>query len=286
LDTYVRKMTHLSYSAEQVRLYDHDRFLTAIFAPSAVREHLFALYAFNIEAAKVAEVTTEPLIGRMRLQWWRDTFDRLYAGETVAHAVAAPLGKAIATRQLDRFEFDRLLDTRELDLDREPPADTAALEAYAEGTGAPLSVLAVQASGCSDSGALEAARLIGTAWALTGILRAVPFHARQHRLYLPNDRLDALGIRTSRLFDLKPGPELAEIVQEIARLALARLDRARPAIRALPGPARSPLLLAPLARLHLRDLAKAGWNPFHLEGGRGRPLAVGSLAIRHFFRRY
>src|ERR1700743_3337665 len=38
-----------SYCAEQVRQFDHDRFLTAIFAPAAVREHLFALYAFNIE---------------------------------------------------------------------------------------------------------------------------------------------------------------------------------------------------------------------------------------------
>ena len=52
-------VAHLSYCAEQVRGFDHDRFLTAIFAPAAVREHLFALYAFNIELAKVREVVEE-----------------------------------------------------------------------------------------------------------------------------------------------------------------------------------------------------------------------------------
>jgi len=272
-------VTRLSYPAEQVRRYDHDRFLTAIFAPPEVREHLFALYAFNIEVAKIAEIVTEPLIGRMRLQWWRDTLDRLYEGESVAHAVAAPLGEAIAGGRLDRACFDRLLDVREFDLDRAPPSDMAALEAYAEGTGAPLAMLALQAAG--DGAPPGAARLVGTAWALTGLLRAVPFHARQHRLYLPKDRLDSAGVRTSRLFDLKPGPELADIVRGVGACALAMLDQAKPSIRALPREARSPLLLAPLARLHLRDLARAGWNPFLLETRPPRPLVVLSLAARH-----
>jgi len=46
----------------------------------------------------------------------------------------------------------------------------------------------------------------GSAWALTGLLRAVPFHARQRRLYLPADRLEEAGVRVGRLFDLKLKP--------------------------------------------------------------------------------
>ena len=173
--------TALSYPAEQVKKFDHDRFMTTIFAPAAARENLFALYAFNIEIAKVSEVVTEPLIGRMRLQWWRDTLDRLYAGESVAHQVAHPLGLAIAAAKLDRRQFDRLIDAREFDIDRTPPADFAVLRSYAEGTGAPLLALAMRVTGAGQGMAEDVAGLAGTAWALTGLLRAVPFHARHRR---------------------------------------------------------------------------------------------------------
>jgi len=105
-------MTMLSYAGEQVRRFDHDRFMTTIFAPPASREHLLALYAFNLEIAKVGEVVSEPLIGKMRLQWWRDALDRLHAGERVAHA------RGGTPRRRDRGvspaagPLDRLIDAR------------------------------------------------------------------------------------------------------------------------------------------------------------------------------
>jgi phytoene synthase len=275
----------LSYCAEQVRRYDHDRFMTAIFAPAAARENLFALYAFNIEVAKVREAVTEPLIGRMRLQWWRDALDRLFAGETVAHAVAAPLGDAIRAASLDRMAFERLIDAREADLEDTPPKDMRALEAYAEGTGTPLLALAFQLAGASAADP-EVARLAGTAWALTGLLRAVPFHARHRRIYLPEDVLAAHTVRIQRLLDLKPGPGFADAVRTVG-------ERARELLRDLPGriggvprAARSPALVASLSRYYLRDLERRGWDPFVLEQRPARPLRVARLAWRAALRGY
>ena len=120
------------------------QYLTAIFAPMAVREHLFALYAFNIELAKVREVVSEPLIGQMRLQWWRDALDKLLADQDIAHEIARPLGEAIRAAGIDRAAFDPLIDARERDLERDPPADLPALLAYAEGTGAPVLAIALR----------------------------------------------------------------------------------------------------------------------------------------------
>jgi phytoene synthase len=256
-------VTALSYCAEQVRQFDHDRFLTVIFAQAAVREHLFALYAFNIELAKVREVVTEPLIGQMRLQWWRDTLDRLYAGETIAHEVARPLGAAIAAGGIERAAFDLLIDTREFDLEKLPPADLDALLAYAEGTGAPLLAVALKIAG-AGAGSAETARLAGRGWALTGLLRAVPFHARRHRLYLPADRLEAAGVRISRLFDLKPEPGLRDVVRLVGRL---------------PRAARSPALLIVLGRMYLKDLERAGWDPLVLEMRQPRRLSAARLGL-------
>jgi NADH dehydrogenase [ubiquinone] 1 alpha subcomplex assembly factor 6 len=278
-------VTDLSYCAEQVRLYDHDRFMTAIFAPAAAREHLFALYAFNIELAKVREIVSEPLIGQMRLQWWRDTLDRLYAGETVMHEVARPLGMAVAACGIARADFDPLIDAREFDLDDDPPADMPALLAYAEGTVAPLLAIALRIAG-GGSDAAEIARLAGTGWALTGLLRAVPFHARQHRLYLPADMLDEAGVRVSRLFDLKPEPELYDVVRVIGERARTNFADAKRALPGLPRAGRSPALLIELGRLYLNDLQRAGWNPIALEKRPPRRFTAVRLALASWIKGY
>lgn len=282
-------MTDLSYVAEQVRRYDHDRFLTSLFAPAAAREHLLALYAFNIEVAKTREVVTEPLIGQMRLQWWRDALDRIYGGGTIAHETARPLAEAIETHALDRSLFERLIDGREADLTDEPPADLAALVSYCEETAGPLLELALEVlvPYAERPPALAgAARACGTAWAMVGLLRAVPFHAARRRLYLPRDLLEGAGVRIDRLFDLKPDPGLPHVVREIADRAGRCLNDADRARRALPRRARSPLLLGELAKLYLADLRRAGWNPFRPELRRGRPMAALGLAWASLARGY
>jgi phytoene synthase len=147
----------LSYCAEQVRRQDHDRYVTVLFAPADRREDLLALYAFNLEIAKTAEVVSEDLLGRMRLQWWRECLDEVYAGRPRRHAVVEPLAAAVRRHVLDRPCFERLIDAREDDLSAEPPADLAALESYAEGTSASLVHLGLQILGVpADSGAASA----------------------------------------------------------------------------------------------------------------------------------
>jgi NADH dehydrogenase [ubiquinone] 1 alpha subcomplex assembly factor 6 len=280
-------MTALSYAGEQVRLYDHDRFMTAIFAPAAVREHLFALYAFNIELAKVREIVSEPLIGQMRLQWWRDTLDKIYAGETIKHEVARPLGAAVTACGISRAAFDPLIDAREFDLDGVPPADLEALLSYAEGTGAPLLAIALRITGSLGAPVVpEIARLAGMGWALTGLLRAVPFHARQHRLYLPADMLESAGVRVSRLFDLKPEPALYDVVRTIGERAQANFATARKLVRKLPKTGRSPALLVELGQVYLGDLGRAGWNPIALETRPQRRFTVARLALATLLKGY
>src|SRR3546814_19441352 len=63
------------------------------------REHLFALYAFNHEVAKTAEVVSEPMIGRIRLQWWRECLDGIYDGAARQHEVVQPLAEPISSEE-------------------------------------------------------------------------------------------------------------------------------------------------------------------------------------------
>ncbi len=254
----------LSYCAEQVRRQDRDRYLTALFAPAGRREELFALYAFNLEVARTAEVVSESLIGRMRLQWWREAIAEIYEGRARAHAVVDPLAAAVARRNLSRGHFERLIDAREADLDGVAPAGLDALEAYADATSAGLLRLALEVLGApaEEGPAAEAVGHLGVAWALTGLARAVPFHARQKRLYLPAELTVEAGLAEQALFELGSSPALAQVVEQVAGRARARLRAARVRQRELPRAAKPVLLFAPLADRYLDELERAGFDPF------------------------
>jgi phytoene synthase len=157
--------------------------------------------------------------------------------------------------------------------------------AYAEGTGAPVLGMALRIAGVQTD-TREIARLVGRGWALTGLLRAVPFHARHHRLYLPADRLEQAGVRVSRLLDMKPEAGLSDVVRGIAETARADFAAARPLIRTLPSGARSPVLLIALGRMYLADLERAGWNPLELEKRPPRRLSAARLALAAIFKIY
>jgi phytoene synthase len=288
----------LSYCARDVRRYDNDRFLTALFAPAGRREGLFTLLAFNLEIAKTREVVTEPLIGQMRLQWWRDAIDGCYQppGQrppAPAHEVARPLAEAIDRHHLPREPFDRLIDARETDLAETPPASLAELVDYAGATGAPvvelgLGVLGLEAwSRDAATAAAEAGRAVGTAWALTGLLRAVPFHARQRRVMLPADLLGRQGLSAGRLIDRRPEPPvLAPVVAEVVAVARAHLDTARRLAHRVPAAALPALLPATLADLYLHRLAAADHDVFAPRVMVRHPLRPLWLAWRAWRRRY
>jgi phytoene synthase len=256
----------LSYCAEQIRRHDHDRYLTCLFAPAERRPALFALYAFNLEIAKTAEVVSEPLLGEIRLQWWREALDEIYQGRTRQHEVVEALAGVCRDGALSRSHFDRLIDSRARDLEPAPPADLAAFEAYAEGTSASLTWLALEVLG-GDLGQGEAAlrqagRHVGIAWATVGLLRAVPFHARRQRLYLPEDHLTVSGVDREALFRLEGSERLSGVVMRLAKRAGEHLVAARALAEELPAGVLPALLPARLCDLYLQAFERADYDPF------------------------
>jgi len=61
-----------AYCENLLRAGDKDRWLASLFAPADRRPHLHALYAFNLEIARVRELAREAMAGEIRLQWWRE----------------------------------------------------------------------------------------------------------------------------------------------------------------------------------------------------------------------
>jgi len=171
------------YCQDLVRAGDKDRFLANLFAPADKRPHLMALHAFNLEVARVREAVSEPRLGEIRLQWWLDTLDTIYAGETVAHPVAEALARAIEVGKLPKEPLRNLVMARRFDLYDDPMPSLADLEGYlGETSSAPIQMAAMILAGPQAQAAAEAAGLAGVAYGLTGLLRAA-----RGRNYLPPD---------------------------------------------------------------------------------------------------
>ena len=182
------------HAATAVRQLDPDRWLTTLFAPDARRPDLLALYAFNLEIARIPEQVREHALGDIRRQWWRDTVAAAFAGQAPrGHPVAEALQRAIHAHDLPQAPFTRLLEARAADFDPSP-ARIEDLEAYAQGTAASLSALALRILGVADAPSQTAAEATAIGFALIGLIRAVPFHAAARRLYLPQALLAAQGL--------------------------------------------------------------------------------------------
>ena len=51
------------------------------------RPTIFALRAFHVEIASIADHVKEALVVPMRMQWWRDAVNSLYKGTPIRHPV-------------------------------------------------------------------------------------------------------------------------------------------------------------------------------------------------------
>src|SRR5438876_3990107 len=246
-----------------LRAADKDRFLTTLFAPAERRDALFALYAFNLEIARVREVVREPVAGEIRLQWWSDVLGGAGRGEVAAHPVAAALLATMARYRLPPERFKVLIDARRFDLYDEPMAALADLEAYADGASSTLIALAAQI--LSDGEEPDIAALshdAGVAYAIAGLLKAFPAHAARGQLFVPLEILERHGARRQDVASGQATPQLRAALADLRGRARAHLRQAQDRITtASPAimPAFLPIALAgpTLARMERRD-----YDPF------------------------
>lgn len=250
-------ITDLSALGESLRRHDHDRYATAMFADPAHRGDLWVLYAFNLELSQIRTQVREPLAGMIRLQWWRDVVEGARREEAMRHPVGGPLLDLIQRRHLKVTDVHDLIDVRQHDLEPAPFATIAHWQEYGRRTSGGLARLAAAVLGGEDCLAAESA---GTAWALTGLLRSVPFHLAQGWNSLPADAVSttadkkALAASVLRLTDI-----VSEHLRQSRRL---RAPRA-----ALPA-----LLPAVLAGAYLRRIRALGGDVFDSRSYRPRPM--------------
>lgn len=175
---------------ERVRAGDPDRFLATMSVPPAARTVLFPLYAFNVEVARAPWVTAEPMIGEMRLQWWRDVLEEIAGGGPVRnHEIATPLAAVLDAEAAKAL--DPLVAARRWDLYRDPFEDEAAFWAHLDDTAGVLLWTAARLLGAPASDE-AAVRAVARAQGLANWFLAIPALEAQGRKPLHDGRANAV----------------------------------------------------------------------------------------------
>lgn len=275
----------LSASAALVRRHDPDRFRFSLFAPARHREAVFTVFAFNHEVAKTRESVSETMIGAIRLQWWRDSIEGIYAGTPRQHEVIQPLAVCIEAYDLPRGPFDDLINARERDLEDRPMDDLMETERYLRATTLPIVTLLSKILAPAGNANLGAFGDIAAGHALIGKLRSAAFDESVRRPFLPRSLLEAHGAESRLFSELRADDGARRAIKTLAEHARDMLSDGLS--QAEKHPRLAPLLLpARQAGARARMLVKLDHDPFRPEFADNDPLDVWRFWLARLTRRY
>ncbi|NOZ43547.1 MAG: squalene/phytoene synthase family protein [Alphaproteobacteria bacterium] len=240
----------ISHCHRLINEIDHDHYLTTLYARSQKREALFALYAFGYEISTIARTVSEPMIGEIRLQWWREAVDGIFDGKRRPHEIMPALATAIQQNDLPRNQLIAMIDGRAAALYRgreagndlgENPEDY--FEDYLARTEGNLACLAVYISGQRDIDDL--ARGLGIAWGYVALMLSA---AVVRPVMLPVDQPE----------------KLKSMVMDFCRRARRHLYNIAKSKSRIDPETRPVFLLSALIRSYIRTIEKADYNVFEL----------------------
>lgn len=193
---------------------DKDRFLCSLSASKEKRQDLWALFAFNYEIAKTREIVSEPTIGYIRLQWWRDALDKVYQGSDIPeHEIVGALADIIVRYDLPRDQFELLIAAREFDLENKAIPSMGAMFHYARHTNVPLLRLCALVLGTDIKD--EWLDYIGVNYGATGLVRSMAYQITNGYCFLPSDVMEVRGVTKSVILSQEQLFERRDVILDI-----------------------------------------------------------------------
>lgn len=228
------------------RAHEVDRYLAALLAPRAHRDALIAIAAFAGEIGRIPVFVSEPMMGRIRLQWWRDALDRAAEGAVTGHPVADRLAELFG-RGLSPADLAPALDAVERELDPAPAGSLEEACAHADRFEGTLMRAAAACLGGEPAAVLTAA---AQAYGLARRLNEAPRLAEQGRHLLAGIEDEAAETALRLHGEAKTALRTSGPAVRLAALPVALAPGyVRLARRRLEAPSRTPDDLLPLTRV-------------------------------------
>ncbi len=265
-------MTPEQYCQDKTARSGSSFYYSFLFLPPAQRRAITALYAFCREVDDVVDMTNEPDIARIKLNWWREEIVRLFAGQA-QHPVTRALTPVIKDFDLPEEQFLEIIDGMEMDLDQHRYANFKELTLYCYRVASVVGLLAAEIFGYRDRHTLKYAHDLGIAFQLTNIVRDVYEDAQRNRIYLPLDELQRFGVNEADILNKKETPAFHALMRFQAERAKQYYTQA---LSQLPDAdrynQRCGLIMAAIYRATLDEVERDGFHvlqhrvsltPFH-----------------------
>jgi NADH dehydrogenase [ubiquinone] 1 alpha subcomplex assembly factor 6 len=175
------------YCMNLTRRFDNENYLVSLFSPPKCRNAVWAIRAFNVETCQIHENTKDSLIGKMRIQWWREMIDSTFDGKPLEHPISNEISSALKSSKLSKLWFKRILKERENHLDRKQFGTLNDLEQYAENGTSSLLFLQMESLGIHNHAVEHALGHIGKAAGICNILRGFRFDLENRKVLLPSE---------------------------------------------------------------------------------------------------
>ncbi|MBP6005151.1 MAG: phytoene/squalene synthase family protein [Pyrinomonadaceae bacterium] len=184
------------------RHYGTSFYFATQFFPKAVREGIYAVYAFaRIPDEMVDDPGNTTRAERIaKLEEWRQSWlDAMSAGGS-EDAVMAAIVFAFTKYKIPVAEGEAFLKSMFMDEDKKSYANYAELEEYMYGSAGVIGLMVTRIVGFSTDAAFEHAIKLGYAFQLSNFLRDIREDFEElGRVYMPEDELSQFGLESTDL---------------------------------------------------------------------------------------
>jgi phytoene/squalene synthetase len=258
------KQDRFYYCLDQLKRFDHDRYLAALLTPESVRAPLAAFFAFDAEMMRIPTTVSEPMLADIRFQWWRETLETMTPLSNPGHEIAAALAETFFGHGFAPADLLSLIDLRARDLAEQPFATLKELVEFHQ----QVAVRHLEfCSRITDETLNEKTSTIATTHltviGLINQLRRIPHDAASSQLSLPLDLMGRHDIDPHALFQGASSLGLHLALEEILKHADNLMSEAGDLdLRSNAGlvPAMLPTILR---SLYAGKLRSPGFDLFH-----------------------
>jgi squalene synthase HpnC len=217
------------YCEALCRARHHNYPVASMFARSALRKHIFAMFAFAQVADDFADEATYEGRRARELDRWEEQLHLAYRGHA-DHPVFVALADTVDRFALPITEFVELLSGFRTDLERRRYATFDELRAYTRQAAEPVGRLLLYIGGYRAPELHGYADDLSTGLAVARLVQDVHADWERGRVYLPAEDLRHFGVTEADIASRRNSHAIAGLVRyEVARTR-ALLVRARPLV--------------------------------------------------------
>ncbi len=214
------KQDRFHYCLDQLKRYDHDRYLAILLTPEVHRAPLAAFYAFDAEMIRIPTTVSEPMLADIRFQWWREALETMTPEGDPGHEIAAALADTLFDKGIAPADLVALVDLRSRDLAEEPFRTLDELVEYQRKIALVHLEFTSQITG--EAMDEETSSTAATHLSVSGLvnqLRRLPHDAASSQLCLPLDLMGQHDIDPHALFQGASSLGFNHALEEILRHA-------------------------------------------------------------------